>query len=79
MVKYKPKDKLINLVSANTLGRVIPLVTYGRTTNNTIPEVLNNIKKTAQMDIYDYEAIQRRRKSQEDDEKMEEMIEMEDE
>lgn len=79
LVKYKPKDKLISLVSANTLGRVIPLVTYGRTTNNTIPEVLNDIKKTAQMDIYDYEAIKRRRKSQEDDEKMEEMIEMEDE
>lgn len=75
LVKFKPEDAMINLVWNREMGRNVPLVTYGRRTNKTIPDVLEDVKKTAQMDIYDYEKIKQRKLDQEEDEKAEEMME----
>ena len=77
LVGFRPDNGVIDLVSFTEMNRNIPLVTYRRTTNKSIPSILDDIKSTAQMDIYDYEKIKQRKINQEIDDKLEDMINVE--
>lgn len=77
LVGFRPDNGVIDLVSFTEMNRNIPLVTYRRTTNKSIPSILDDIKSTAQMDIYDYEKIKQRKINQEIDDKLEDMFNVE--